>query len=179
MVIVSVLQMVIAAAIGSPNLAMFTTLTGSIGQSGPPLLPPSFYGFVTMHGAPFIAGAMVTTAVDGISVAETTTFTCKGRVYYRVNIPSDDPATTESEGGVPGDVIRFKIDNIPAIPSVLWIGGTNRRLDLAPTQRHHQQLDEADPLCTQRNRLHGPTKRGTDNGRGSRQAVEGIGTNVK
>ena len=98
--------------------------------SGPPPMPASFYGTVTVDGADAPEGTRVSAWIDRVMYAETHTFIYDGRAMYTIDVPADDPATPEVEGGRPGDTILFHIGELQADQIATWQGGTNTELDL-------------------------------------------------
>lgn len=99
-------------------------------ETHPPPLPSSFYGVVTLNGTSPPATGVVTARIGDEVVAHTTTFVYAGIVYYRIDVPGDDPSTPEIEGGAPGAVIIFTLADVQAAQTAIWQSGTNTRLDL-------------------------------------------------
>lgn len=92
----------------------------------PPQLPASFYGTVP----DVLEGRAVVAKINGTEIRRTQIFAFRDRLYYRIDVPTDDPATPAREGGNPGDTIVFEMDGQPVYPTATWQGGTNTRLDL-------------------------------------------------
>jgi hypothetical protein len=93
-------------------------------------MPASFYGTVTVNGADAPEGTPVSAWIDGVRYATTDAFTFDGRSMYALDVPADDPATPELDGGRPGDTIVFHIGGLKADQVAVWQGGTNTGLDL-------------------------------------------------
>lgn len=106
---------------------------GFAGMAASPPLPASFYGTVTLDGADVDAGTLVSAWINGITYAETQAFFYQSQSMYAVDVPADDPATPEVEGGRPGDTLVFRIGELPADQTATWRGGSNSRLDLTAT----------------------------------------------
>lgn len=98
-----------------------------------PSLPASFYGRVTVGGGDVQTGEQISARIDDVMYAETQTFLFDGRSVYAIDVPGDDPATPEIEGGRPGDTIVFYVSELQADQTALWHGGTNTELDLTAT----------------------------------------------
>ncbi|MFQ5341314.1 MAG: hypothetical protein ACE5F6_07180 [Anaerolineae bacterium] len=98
--------------------------------SGPPPMPASFYGTVTVNGTDAREGTRVSAWIEGVRYATTETFTFDGRAMYALGVPADDPATPEVDGGQPGDTIVFHVGGLKAAQAAAWQGGANSRLDL-------------------------------------------------
>jgi hypothetical protein len=54
----------------------------------------------------------------------------EGQAFYAINVPADDPATSQVEGGRVGDIIVFQVAGAPTGQTAIWRGGGNSRLDL-------------------------------------------------
>ncbi|MFQ5593659.1 MAG: hypothetical protein ACE5HA_05885 [Anaerolineae bacterium] len=107
---------------------------GAVKQTAPPPLPASFYGTVTVNGADAPEGTPVSAWIDGIRYATTDAFIFDGRSMYAMDVPGDDPATPEVDGGRPGDTIVFHVGGLKAGQTATWQGGTNTALDLTVTR---------------------------------------------
>ncbi len=102
-----------------------------------PLLPCHFYGDVTVNGEYVPDGTTVTASIDGVvDDWSTTTFTFEGKSVYAIDVPGDDPATPEREGGLEGDTVHFTVSyagqGLPAAVAV-WSQGASVLLNLAVT----------------------------------------------
>jgi len=93
-------------------------------------MPASFYGTVTVNGTDAPEGTPVSAWIDGVRYATTDAFTFDGRSMYALDVPADDPATPEVDGGRPGYTIVLRIGGLKADQTATWHGGTNSRLDL-------------------------------------------------
>jgi len=98
-----------------------------------PPTPASFWGTVMIDGANASDGTTVTVWINGVQYAQTTTFTNSGASYYNVDVPGDDPDTTDVvEGGVTGNTVTFQVNGQDAPQSGSWTSG-NQQVDLAAT----------------------------------------------
>ncbi len=103
---------------------------------GPPQLPASFYGTVTIAGAYAPQDTVITAGHNGVIYASRTVFLTDDVSYYRINVPEDNPDTLEHDGGTAGETIEFTVNGIPARETATWISGSNVDLPLttdAPT----------------------------------------------
>jgi len=101
------------------------------GSAAPPPMPASFYGTVTVNGTDAPEGTPVSAWIDGVRYATTDAFTFDGRSMYALDVPADDPATPEVDGGRPGDTIVFHVGGLKADQTAAWQGGTNTEMNLA------------------------------------------------
>ena len=111
-------------------------MPASAGAGGPPQLPASFYGTVTIGGTYALQNAVITAGHDGVVYASRTVFLTGDVSYYRINVPEDNPDTPERDGGTVGETIEFTVNGIPAHETATWISGSNVDLPLttdAPT----------------------------------------------
>jgi len=99
-----------------------------------PALPSSFYGTVTYEGGSVSAGTKVSAWIDDVPYAETNVFLDGIQSVFAINVPADNPYTTEVETAedTQGKAITFKVgtDKIKDITPT-WQSGTNVRQDLA------------------------------------------------
>lgn len=100
-------------------------------RQGPPPLPATFWGAVTLRGAPVAAGLPISATIGGVAYGWTTTQPVDGQSLYGLDVPADDPATPAIEGGRSGEVVAFFVAGQPATPTGNWQGGRSQRLDLA------------------------------------------------
>lgn len=98
--------------------------------SAVPPLPCKFYGTVKQGGANVPAGTAVTAWIAGVQYASTHTFTYAGETWYNIDVPGDDPDTPEKDGGVPGDIVSFKVGDVWADQTGTWQIGGNIPLNL-------------------------------------------------
>lgn len=99
--------------------------------NSPPILPSSFYGTVMVNGAYVSDGTIISAWIGSTRFAEVGTFTFEAKSVYTLEIPADNPGTTQKEGGQEGDTIVFKIGSAPADQTGTWHSGTNVELNLA------------------------------------------------
>lgn len=99
--------------------------------NSPPILPSSFYGTVMVNGAYVSDGTIISAWIGSTRFAEVGTFTFEAKSVYTLEIPADNPGTTQKEGGQEGDTIVFKIGSAAADQTGTWHSGTNVELNLA------------------------------------------------
>ena len=96
----------------------------------PPLVPEVPYSpwgaIVTRDGAPAQDGFEVAAWIGGVQYITTTT---RNGGWYALDVPGDDPQTATKEGGVPGEVVTFRVQGYTATPTGTWQAGSFR-LDL-------------------------------------------------
>jgi hypothetical protein len=100
-----------------------------------PAAPASFWGYVTLNGAPAPAGMAVATWVNGYQTAMTTTQTDAAGTYYHIDVPerATDPDTGKvcRQGGAPEEKVAFSLCSVLAAePQGTWSGGTLVQVDL-------------------------------------------------
>jgi len=93
-------------------------------------MPHGFYGDVTIGGNPALDGTVVSAHIGSLSWSTTTS---DGKYGYSpaFMIPADDPATPAKDGGVNGDEIVFKVEDMvattdPAGPILFQSGGIDQ-----------------------------------------------------
>ncbi len=101
----------------------------------PPSLPSSFYGIVMLDGRDAAAGSTVSGWIADTQYAEQPVRMFKGKPFYAINVPADDPSTPDVEGGKPGDVVTFHIGDQVVAETAVWQSGTNVKFDLSATTR--------------------------------------------
>lgn len=101
------------------------------GLASPPPMPSSFYGTVKVDGSNVPLTTKVTAWIDGVKYGETTVLMYNVDTVYAIDIPGDIAGTPEIEGGKPGDLIFFHIDNRAATQTGIWQSGTNTELNLS------------------------------------------------
>ena len=100
-------------------------------RAGPPALPSSFWGSVTLaDGTDAPVGLVVRALVGDQPCAETRTREYEGRTMYTLHVPAEDGDTPDAEGGQAGDAVRWEVCSALLQVSSVWQGGTNVRLDL-------------------------------------------------
>jgi hypothetical protein len=95
-----------------------------------PPVPSSFYGTVKVDGENVPDGTIASTWINGVKYAEATVSLYAGNTIYDLNVPGDDPATPDIEGGVEGDTVVFYIGGLVADQTGTWHSGTNVELNL-------------------------------------------------
>lgn len=107
-------------------------LYNSLLNPPPPPLPSSFYGEVRFSDSPPDAGAMLEAYLPGVvgpaAIADTA-----GVLTYSINVPGDTDGTAKKEGGLPGELITFKINGRVAATAT-WQSGANTFMHLHPPQ---------------------------------------------
>ena len=113
-------------------LALITAIIAPIGSAGPPPLPSSFYGYVTLDGSPAPEGMLVAAGHGGTIYVQTQVIALDGTedTYYSLNVPGDESDTPGIEGGSPGEEISFWIGGELADQTGTWMSGSNVALDL-------------------------------------------------
>jgi|GEM_PF-1742284 len=101
----------------------------------PPAAPSSFWGYVTLNGAPAPAGLKVAAWIGGVEVASTATLDMGGATYYLLDVPlrAVDPTTGQvcRQGGATGETVTFVLcDLLAANQTGAWYGGTQVQRDL-------------------------------------------------
>jgi len=94
-------------------------------QAQVPVVPCMLYGTVTLDGQK-IPDEMVVTAWIGDLSWEGQRWSDASASYYSVTVPGDDLDTPEKDGGVPGDIITFKVDAYVADQTAPWINGLDQ-----------------------------------------------------
>lgn len=100
--------------------------------AGPPPLPSSFWGTIEVDGTPVAEGTIISVWIGGVKYGEcqASIYQDWSGVYHTSNVPGDQVGTDQVEGGVEGDVITFRIDDLVAQETAVWHSGTVERLDL-------------------------------------------------
>ena len=104
------------------------------GSAQPPPMPSSFYGTVKANGSNVPLSSKVSAWIDGVKYAEVTVIEFNSETVYNLDIPGDIAMTPEIEGGKPGDLIVFQINNTVANQTGTWQSGTNAELNLSIIQ---------------------------------------------
>lgn len=99
-----------------------------------PPLPSSYYGTVKINGANVPADTIVSAWINGGKFAYSAVTLISGQTVYSLDVPGDDPFTTDVvEGGVEGDIIVFHIGNLVANQTATWHIGTNVSRNISVT----------------------------------------------
>ena len=106
-----------ASAILALTLIAILTIGAGSAALQPPGLPYTPWGYVRFDGALVGSGHAVTAWIDGVQYASTTTTSGS---LYTFDILADDPDTPAKDGGVPGDVVRFRVDGALAPQTGIW-----------------------------------------------------------
>lgn len=87
-------------------------------------LPPHWFrGDVTVNGNPAPDGTVVSAKIGGVGYSNTTTISEKYGVDGNFYVLSDDPDTSEKEGGAEGDMLEFYVNNELAANATFSNGG--------------------------------------------------------
>jgi len=115
------------------SVAMIILLGTTVAEAAPPL-PSSFRGTVKWNnGDNVLEGTTVSAWINGVKYAETQSQMDAGDSVYAIDVPGDDPETTEVEGGVEGDTVVFKVGDSTASQTGTWHTGTDVELNLTAT----------------------------------------------
>lgn len=114
-----------------------------------PLPPCAFYGYVYVGGQPAQDGLNITAVIQGTTLKWTTE--TKNGTYGWPNkgsslpdgfwIPSDDPETSEKDGGVTGNRIEFYIQGIKTSQTATFDSGSAVKFDLSVSEIPDNQTD--------------------------------------
>jgi hypothetical protein len=124
---ITILSIILLVSLAIPALAA---------PDDPPPMPSNFYGdihFQSGDDGP-IAGDFVDAYVPGLTgyVARAAITTSGSNLVYAINVPSDDPYTTEIiEGGVENAAVTFRIGT-RTVAVGTWHSGTNVILNFHP-----------------------------------------------
>jgi len=112
-----------------------------------PPLPSSFWGAITMNGAPIRLSAELTAYVEGVLCGQATIFYYEGATAYSITVTGDDPETPEREGGREGETVHFRLNGAPLATTTIWHGGNGfTRLDMRETSPHRATATERTAL---------------------------------
>ena len=98
-----------------------------------PPLPSSFYGTVKFNGENVREGTIIRALINGRVVATSYAMLYQGESVYALDVPGDDPTTTEIEGGKEGDMIRFMLAGFLIKETATWQSGTDTEFNLSLT----------------------------------------------
>jgi hypothetical protein len=98
-----------------------------------PPLPSSFYGTAKINGENVREGTIIRALINGRVVAVSYAMLVQGESVYAIDVPGDDPATPEIEGGIEGDTIRFMLGGFLVWETGTWRSGTDTELNLSLT----------------------------------------------
>lgn len=102
--------------IGMAIMTLALLLSTASGISG---IPNAFYGDIVIGDSKAPDGTKVTAEISGVEYAKTTA----SNGQYNFNVPSDDPATSQKEGGVDGDTVVFYVNGVRAGEHSFMTGG--------------------------------------------------------
>jgi hypothetical protein len=96
-----------------------------------PPLPSSFYGHVNVNCQNVPAGTRVEALIGGVVYGTAHTSVQDGFSVYGLNVLGDDISTSQIEGGITGDQIRFKVNGMLADHVGIWYEGSYVSLDIS------------------------------------------------
>ena len=99
---------------------------GAAPLNAPPL-PYSPWGQVWFNGVPAPAGVPITAWIGGVQYAHT--ITVAGGLYA-LDVLGDDPDSAQKDGGVPGEIVVFRVSQRQPLETGIWASGHAVRLDL-------------------------------------------------
>ena len=108
--------------------------TGSV-FAGPPPLPISPYGTVKVNNENVPNWVVISAQCGGKTVRLTTTVVSGGESwYFNLDIPGDDADTPGvKEGCTSNETVTFKIGDLTASQTALWVSGGGSRIDITAT----------------------------------------------
>ena len=110
---------------------VFVCLLAASTLAGPPPLPSTFYGQLTIPPETTISpNTTITAQINQITYTQSKIMHQEGTWVYTVKIPGDDFATKVIEGGQPGDTIQFYLNNKLLSQTATWQSGSVTHLDL-------------------------------------------------
>lgn len=115
-------------------VVIFSLIMFEAGFAEPPPKPSSYYGTVKANGSNVPLTTTVSAWIDGVKYAETSVIVPNADTVYNLDVPGDILSTAEIEGGKPGDLITFSINNDFANQTGVWQSGTNTELNLSIIQ---------------------------------------------
>jgi len=119
-------QAIVASVVITISLLSHAT----VGDTPPPL-PSSFSGTVKWNNGNNVPdGTAVSGWINGVKYAETQSQMDAGNSVYTIDVPGDDPETTEVEGGVEGSTVVFEVGDSIASQTGTWHTGTDVELNL-------------------------------------------------
>lgn len=120
--------------LGNLAIVVLSFLIVGKGFAQPPPMPSSFYGTVKANGSNVPLSTKVAAWIDGVKYAETSVIEPNGDTVYNLDVPGDNSGTPEIEGGKPGELITFSINNDFTSQTGTWQSGTNTELNLSVSQ---------------------------------------------
>ncbi len=103
----------------------------AVAHAGPPALPSSFWGNVSLaDGTDLPVGLVVRARVGGVVSVEGLTRSFEGHTVYALHVPAYLEDEGSPRGGRDGDVVRWDVCGHSVSATGTWRGGTNQRLDL-------------------------------------------------
>jgi hypothetical protein len=141
-------------------LVLTALLAPSMTAQAFPALPSSFYGEVSYNGENVPDGTVVEALINGQVIAQGLSQTYEGKSVYSLDVNGDDSETSEKEGGIEGDEIRFRVGGLDTGQIGTWHSGTNVELNLTVTSTAALNSPQSTPapLATQTTIGYAPTE---------------------
>jgi len=112
-------------------IALLATHPEGSARAGPPALPSSFWGEVTLADGSAAPTGLAIWAMVGEEVrVEALTRPYEDLTIYTLHVPADDSDLAGLQGGREGDPVHWQVCGEALAASGTWHGGTNVRLDL-------------------------------------------------
>lgn len=103
-----------------------------------PFPPSRFVGTITIDGHNVLTGTVVSAYINKTLYATTVVTFRDGVSEYLIDVPSDNPGTSEVDGGREGDQVVFKIPRYIAIEKGIW--------RTVPAELHLTMVKETVPI---------------------------------
>ncbi|MBN1186116.1 MAG: T9SS type A sorting domain-containing protein, partial [Bacteroidales bacterium] len=107
-------------------------LAGNLVKAQPPQ-PSGYYGTITIDGIAATVGTEISAWINGVNYPTNFIVNTTGQ-YGIMSVNSDDPSTSQKDGGQDGEKVDFKIkingNYYNASPSSIWESGINHQVDL-------------------------------------------------
>ena len=116
------------------GLLLIVAIAVGNAQAGPPPLPSSFYGTVSINGDNVPLETEVSAWIDGELIITVPVTLVSGTTVYAMDILGDNPSTAEIDGGKHGDRVIFYIGTQRAEQTGTWLSGHNKELNLSTSQ---------------------------------------------
>lgn len=122
-------------------IVMTVSLSIPIAVAQPPMPPCWFYGTVSVAGLPAQDDLNITAVIRGTNITSITktkngTYGWTKMGSSSFYIPSDDPMTSDRDGGVDGDIIEFWVNEVRTNQTAIFEYMILKRVDLAVGSIH-------------------------------------------
>lgn len=119
-----------ALSLAVPIAAVLVLCTAAPVGAVPPM-PHTFYGTVRLNGEYVPPSTTVSAWTGGVKYGEAQVFPYAGSAYYVLDVPGDDPDTTDvKEGPDAGEIVMFMVQTTWAVQTATWRSGITTFLDL-------------------------------------------------